>query len=80
MEINRRKRQNYLIKEEQITRDTRDGEQVKMKKRQGYKTKRRKCHKEIRKMVIEKAVERDERQRRNSICIIGVPGEEKAKH
>lgn len=30
-------------------------------------------------MVREKTVEWEERQRRNNICIIGVPGEEKAK-
>lgn len=30
-------------------------------------------------MVREKTVEWEERQRRNNICITGVPGEEKAK-
>lgn len=29
---------------------------------------------------MEKAVGREERQRRNNTCIIGVPGEETAKH
>lgn len=32
------------------------------------------------KMVSEKAMKREERQRRKNICIIGVPGEVKAKH